>query len=278
MLAVFQSGPLNYPSRLALKTLTWARRRRQRWMAVSRHVLSNLQLVFSARADEIGILANGIEITKAPSEAVTESLRRGLRFELEVPPSAKILLTTGRLDLNKGHADLLQIAPRIIDKFPDAIFVWAGDGAERNTLEAQVGLLGLQRHVRILGYRTDIERLLRASDLFVFPSHVEGGCSSSIREAMMNYLPIVCSDAGGIPEVIFDGVHGLMFPANNIDVMFARLCSALNHVNEMRSLAKQARQRIEGFSADRMIQEYLAVFHDLCQHDRTHAKLRGPGW
>jgi glycosyltransferase involved in cell wall biosynthesis len=241
-------------------------------MAVSRHVLSNLQLVFNARDDEIGILANGIEITTPPNKAVTESLRRELRLELQVPPSAKILLTTGRLDLDKGHADLLQIAPRVVNNFPDAIFVWAGDGVERNALKAQVALLGLQQHVRILGYRTDINRLLQGSDLFVFPSHREGGCSSSIREAMVNYLPIVCSDAGGIPEVVFNGVHGLMFPVNNIDMMFARLSYALNHADEMRSLSLQARQRIEEFSADRMIQEYLAVFHDLCQTNQRQQR------
>ena len=93
-------------------------------------------------------------------------------------------MTTARLDKQKGHVDLLQIVPRIVDEFPDVIFVWAGDGDERQALETQVQQQNLQRYVRFLGYRADISRLLRASDLFVFPSHLEGGCSAAIREAM----------------------------------------------------------------------------------------------
>ena len=86
-----------------------------------------------------------------------------------------------------------------------------GMGTQRQALEAQVRRQNLQRHVRLLGYRGDISRLLRASDLFVLPSYYEGGCSAAIREAMVHRLPIVCSDAGGIPEVLQNGTHALMF-------------------------------------------------------------------
>ena len=156
----------------ATKALAWARRRRQCWMAVCPDgFCQNLQTAFRARPNEIGILTNGIEITKPPSEAETKALRREVRHELGLPAGARMLLTTARLDPSKGHADLLAIIPMVIDKFPDAIFVWAGDRGNREDLEVQVQRLGLQRHVRFLGYRTDVERLLRASDLFVFPSH-----------------------------------------------------------------------------------------------------------
>jgi glycosyltransferase involved in cell wall biosynthesis len=265
MLSVFQLAPqiVSVPAPVC-EALTWARRRRQRWMAVSQHNLPYLQESFRTRIGEIGILANGIEITDAPSRLDTDTLRQELRNELDLSNAAKILLTTARIDGHKGHADLLAIVPSVIDKFPDAIFVWAGDGSNRTVLEAQVRDQGLERHVRFLGYRTDIERLVRAADVFVFPSHREGGCSSSIREAMVNCLPIVCSDTGGIPEVILDGIHGIMFPAQNIDRMFTCICDALSNPAKMRLLAKQARKRIEDFSSEQMVENYLAVFRELC--------------
>ncbi len=268
MLAVFQStaGKIDL-SGWRLEALAWARRRRQRWMAVSRQNLAVLEAIFRTRTDEIGILANGIEIVGAPSGMETETLRREVREELELAAGSKLLLTTARFDPAKGHTDLLEIVPKVLEEFRDAVFLWAGDGGMRTALEALVRQRGLQRHVRFLGYRADIDRLLRASDLFVFPSHLEGGCSSSIREAMVHRVPIVCSDAGGIPEVLSDGAHALIFPAKDTARMFARLCYALRHPAEMRLLADRARTRIEEFSSERMLESYLAVLRRLCQSD-----------
>lgn len=268
MLAVFQSavGSTDLPA-WRLKALAWARRRRQRWMAVSRQNLVVLEAIFRTRTDEIGILANGIEIVDAPSRMRTEALRREVREELELPAGSKLLLTTARFAPAKGYADLLEIVPKVLEEFRDAVFLWAGDGKMRTALEAVVRQRALQRHVRFLGYRTDIDRLLQASDLFVFPSHLEGGCSSSIREAMVHRVPIVCSDAGGIPEVLSHGTHALIFPAKDTDGMLARLCHALRHPTEMRRFAERARTRIEEFSSERMLENYLAVLRRLCQSD-----------
>jgi glycosyltransferase involved in cell wall biosynthesis len=235
-------------------------------MAVSQQNLLALQRTFAAMANEIGILYNGIEInaeTNAPDRAQIEALRRKVRIELDMPAATRILMTTARLVPEKGYGDLLQIIPRVIDEFPDVAFIWAGDGKERYALEAQIEQRGLQRHVRILGYRTDIDRLLRASDLFVFPSRMEGGCSGAIREAMLHRVPIVCSAAGGIPEVVHDGSHALMFPVKDTDAMLSQLIHALRHPAKMRELAEQARKRIEEFSSDRMIREYLALLREL---------------
>jgi glycosyltransferase involved in cell wall biosynthesis len=86
---------------------------------------------------------------------------------------------------------------------------------------------------------------------------------------MVNYLPIVCSDAGGISEVVWDNFHGLMFPVKNTEQLLARLCDALSHPAKMHILAGQARKRIEEFSAERMVENYLAVFRQLFQSDQS---------
>lgn len=275
MLAVFQLArePIPLPAQ-SLKRLAWARSRRQRWMAVSQQNLLQLQETFATRQGEMGILHNGIDI-RMSSKPDTEAVRRDFRSELNVPADARLLLTTGRLDPQKGHADLLRIVPMVIDKFPDVRFIWAGgssgDGRERKKLEAEIRRQNLQEHVRLLGYRTDVDRLLSASDLFIFPSLSEGGCSSSIREAMVYKVPIVSSDAGGIPEVLSDGSHALLFPVQDTVKMLAQVNQALSEPDRMRSLAEQARKRIEEFSSERMVENYLAVLNEL--HNSPAARI-----
>lgn len=90
---------------------------------------------------------------------------------------------------------------------------------------------------------------------------------------MVNCLPIVCSDAGGIPEVITDGVHGLMFPARDTEALWARLSDALAHPAKMRTLAAQARKRIEDFSAERMVENYLTIFRELARSGKSTAQV-----
>ncbi len=272
MLAIFQLAPepIALPQS-CLKRLAWARSRRQRWMAVSQHNLLHLQQTFATHQEEIGVLHNGIDIRPGHRDRPErEFLRRDVRSELGVPDDAKLLLTTSRLDQQKGHSDLLKIVPEVIRRFPEVRFVWAGDGSERQRLESEIHQHNLQEHVRLLGYRTDIERLLDASDLFLFPTHFEGGCSSSIREAMVHKIPIVSSDAGGIPEVLVDGSHALLFPVQDMAGMRAKVNEALASPNRMRSLAERARIRIEDFSAERMVQKYLAVLSELHTGSTAH--------
>lgn len=261
LLAVFQFAQTLHLPKKKLELLAWARQKRQRWMAVSQQNLSCLQATF--HTNEIGLLLNGVEIMERPSSLEIEIARREVRNELGLPISSSVLLTTARIEPRKGYADLLSVVPDVVSRFPDVVFVWAGDGESRTLLEAECVRQGLQGRVLFLGYRTDVVRLLRASDLFVFPSHGEGGCSSSIREAMVNCIPIVCSDAGGIPEMISDNTHGLVFPAGNRDAMLAQICNALTNPAKMRDMADQARQRIEGFSFDRMLKNYLKEFNEL---------------
>ena len=116
LLAVFQlaSEKVSLPW-LHLKLLTWGRGRRQRWMAVSRQNLPALQETFGTGPDELGVLYNGIEVgpgTDVPNEIETKGLRQEVRAELGIPLDARMLLTTARLDEQKGHVDLLQIVPK----------------------------------------------------------------------------------------------------------------------------------------------------------------------
>ena len=266
-LVVFQFAPEPWGlSAVQIWACRWARTRRQRWAAVSQQNLRSLQQTFRARRGEFDVLYNGIEVAPdrpAAADAETGALRDAVRRELDLPFASRLLLTVARLDPVKGHADLLRAARELVEQHPDVRFVWVGDGPERAHLESVIGQLGLERHVRVLGYRSDIDRLLRAADLLVHPSHGEGGCSSSIREAMVYRLPIVASRAGGIPEVLRDGKDALLFDAGDLEQLQWCLSQALTVPALMRKLADDARHRIMEFSAERMVDHYMVAFEAL---------------
>ena len=87
---------------------------------------------------------------------------------------------------------------------------------------------------------------------------------------MVHKIPIVSSDAGGIPEVLIDGSHALLFPVGDMVGMRAKVNEALASPNRMRSLAERARIRIEDFSSERMVQNYLAVLRELHTANAAH--------
>ena len=108
------------------------------------------------------------------------------------------------------------------------------------------------------GYRSDVPRLLRAADLFVFPTHFEG-FGLAIVEAMAHDLPIVSSDAKSIPEIIENNVNGLLFPSQNSKSLLKTIRYALKHPDEMRVMAKEAKSNVERFSEEKMIEETLKL-------------------
>jgi glycosyltransferase involved in cell wall biosynthesis len=113
----------------------------------------------------------------------------------------------GSLTPTKGLQYLMQALPVFLSKFPDARIWIAGDGILRRKLENIA-----PRNVSFLGYRTDVGEILRQSDMVVLPS-VSEGVSNSLLEAGACGRACIASDVGGSPEIIDDGVNGLLFPS-----------------------------------------------------------------
>jgi glycosyltransferase involved in cell wall biosynthesis len=267
-LVTFQLAPYRVPlSPFRLKAYAWARARNQQWVTVSQQNWTSLCETFAMPREQAILIYNGIEpeagLTVGSAQEV-DGIRQAVRQELGFAPDTKILLTVARLGAQKGHADLIEVIRSVVEAFPHAQFVWAGGGPEAGPLADRARRCGLADRIAFLGHRTDVPRLMKAADLFVFPSHFEGGCSSAIREAMVHRLPIVASDAGGIPDVLEDKVHGLVFPARNRDALLSCIRWALAHPQAMRRMASRARERIADFSAEKMVDDYEHAFRAIC--------------
>ena len=155
-------------------------------------------------------------------------------------------------------------------------FIWVGDGDLRGTLESQLNEYQVTDKVFLLGYRSDVSRLLQASDLFIFPTHFEGGQSFAIAEAMAAGLPIITSDASGIPEVIHHRVHGVVFRTGDSCDLLESVRWALNHPGEMKHMADNAYERAQDFTEEKMLQNYLELWQGICRSASSSAQPLSP--
>jgi glycosyltransferase involved in cell wall biosynthesis len=254
------------------KIHAWVRKRNQQWIVISennRELVGQYFLLSQPEKKQIACIYNGTEVSAKITNVDLAIARSQVREELCLPQTSKILLTVGRLDEQKGYQDLVCVVGAIVAAFADVRFVWVGEGDSQEFLETSLEHLGVRDRVLLLGYRSDVPRLLNAADLFVFPTHYEGGQSIALSEAMAHALPIVASDASGIPEAISDGIHGKLFPVGDRECLQETICWALNHPQAMQEMASNAKLRAKDFSQEKMIKSYLNVWQRLSQQARS---------
>ena len=145
---------------------------------------------------------------------MARSVGPGVRAELGIPPDAPVVLVFSRLNRMKGIEYFLEAVVEVSRRYPEVRFVIAGDGDNRAELEAYAAKLGIASKVLFTGFRTDLPHLLAEADLSVLPSLSEG-LSNSILEAMSAGVPVVATNVGGNPEIVEDGVTGLLVPARD---------------------------------------------------------------
>ena len=131
-------------------------------------------------------------------------------------PGSQIVGVVARLEPEKGHPTLLEAWPAVLRAVPDAYLLIVGEGSRRDALEAQARELRIAHRVVFTGRRDDVPAVTAALDVAVLPSYREAQ-GLTILEAMALSRPVVASNVGGIPEMIEDGVTGLLVPPHDAD-------------------------------------------------------------
>jgi glycosyltransferase involved in cell wall biosynthesis len=152
-------------------------------------------------ARRIREIQNGIPM---PEKCVpTEFEKRFMRSRYGIASDVPVVLTSARLAPEKNIDLILRIAPDVLAKVPDAVFLVSGDGPLLDDLRARCHMLGLESNVRFIGYHSEMTDLLAASDVYLLPSFLELH-SIGILEAMSMKLPIVVSKGVGCNDEFID--------------------------------------------------------------------------
>jgi glycosyltransferase involved in cell wall biosynthesis len=213
------------------------------------------------KPDKLVTIHNGINVERFSIDLSSEA-ERNLRQELGLEADSLIILTVARLHPQKGHQYLIEAIPQVVQDFPQAHFLFVGEGGLREDLARQVKEVKLNECVHFLGVRQDVPQLLAISDLFVLPSLWEG-LPNSILEAMAAGVPVIATNVGGIPEIIDHEKTGLLVsPADPIALkkIIQRL---LTDESLLTSMTEAAKKRVEReFSQDTNVSEFIDLYSE----------------
>ncbi len=165
------------------------------------------------------IVVHGVDRARfAPLLDRREDVRRHVRSELQIADEEVLALTVANLRSEKGYDVLLEAARLVVTAGVPVRFVSVGRGPLEAELTRAVDAAGLAGHLQFLRTRTDTARLMVGTDIFVLPSHQEG-LPVALMEAMTTGLPVVATIVGGVPDVITDGVEGLLVLPGRADLL-----------------------------------------------------------
>ncbi len=225
----------------------------ERYVAVARSVADQL-VAAGADPGRVTVVPSAIDLSAIDAAPETDPL--GL------VGGGPTVGCVGALAPEKGHAILLEAWRHVVAAVPDARLVLVGDGCERRRLEELVRNLP-PASVRFAGFRDDVASCLKSFDLVVLPSLAEGVGGAAI-EAMACGRAVVASRAGGLPEVITDGVTGLLVPPRDSTALARAIVELLGDVQRRTAMGEAGRARTEAeFTVDRMIASYVAVYREL---------------
>ena len=179
------------------------------------------------------------------------------RFDVERRPhEGRVIGNVARLVEQKDQRALIDAAPAILERFPDARFVVVGDGPLRAELEERAAGLPFE----FLGDREDVPELLAGFDVFAFPSLFEGLCLAVI-EAQAAGVPVVATPVGGIRETVLDGETGLLVPPSDPPALAVAVRRLLGDPLLAERVAGEARRRAhERYSVDTMVASTRALY------------------
>ncbi len=213
---------------------------------------------FSPRRVEV--VYNGIDLSAFDGRPED---RAAVRREMGVGPDELVILQVGRLDRLKDHATAIRTIGRVAAERNDATLVLVGEGSEREKIEAEIDAQDVRPHVRLLGLRCDVARLLQVSDMFLLTS-ISEGIPVTLIEAMAARLPVVSTDVGGVAEMVVDGQTGLLAPAGDDEALAQAMLRLADKAELRHQMGSRGCDRAgELFSESQMQSAYATAYQEM---------------
>lgn len=167
------------------------------------------------------------------------------------------------VDSHKGQNTILEAAKRLQKEIPNLLIVFLGEGPDRETLKRRAQ--GLP--VEFLGFHDNVADYLSNFDIFAFPSNSEG-LGSSLLDAMNLGIPVVASNVGGIPDIVKDGVSGLLIERGNSEQLADKIIELRSNRSLKDQLVAGGRALAKKHSVESISQQYLALYEQVLRNTK----------
>ena len=228
----------------------WCRRHKQHWIAVSRRDAAMISGAFGMDVDQV-----------IQNAAVSTHIKEKKEYGIAGTSFIKFV-TVGRVGMAKGHDLIVQAIPHILKKDSRCRFIWVG-GSSHPSLPALIEQYGVAEYIDEEGLQESVAEWLTDADFFLLPSRSEGQ-SFALSEAMAAGVPILCSDAGGCPEVVRDRENGVIFRANDGCDMLAAIHWGLENYDKMISMGKKAKDDFKKYTGEMMVRDTYCLMDRGC--------------
>ena len=232
-------------------------------IAVSKHTADHLISEEGAAEEKIHTILNGIDFDRAKLSGPDARDRIRREFAAE---ESHLLLIVARLHPEKGHRYLFEALPEIQRRVSRPVrLLVAGAGTFDSDYRAQVRALGVEKTVSFIGFRNDSADLMAAADLVILPSLAEA-FGLALTESLYLGTPVVATRVGGIPEIVDDGVDGVLVPSADSGALADAVVDLLNDTERRMKLAGAGRERVlRRFRFEDMVRSYEAVYETIGQ-------------
>jgi glycosyltransferase involved in cell wall biosynthesis len=201
---------------------------------------------------------NGVDLSRYEQQEACCTLPE----EYGMEPGSQLVGVVARLEPEKGHPTLLEAWPRVLRAVPDAYLLIVGEGSRREALEAQARELRIAHRVVFTGRRDDVPAVTAALDVAVLPSYREAQ-GVSVLEAMALSRPVVASNVGGIPEMIEDGVTGLLVPPHDAETLAGAITRLLRDHPYADTLARAGHDLVhDRFCIELMVEAIQTIYDE----------------
>jgi len=218
--------------------------------------------------EKVSLIYNAVDLEQlSPQRAPGE--RERWRRTWRIPEDSLVVGGIGRLDPQKNFPMFLEVAAALSKRFPQAMFVIAGDGKERDSLEALAQKLGIGRKVLFLGFVKELRELYLVMDVLLFPSLYEG-TPLTIFGALAMGLPVVASKVDGIAETLNDGEDALLVPPQDKELFVHQVSRVLQDQNLAQQLAQTGQTTVfKHYSAQAMVTKVEALYLQLLGDNKS---------
>lgn len=220
-------------------------------VAVGNSVKKNLIENVKVKPGYIKVIYNGIQVKNEPHTTLLNNIsKKGI----------KIVTSINRLSKEKGVDVLIKCIPDVISKYKNVMFIIIGDGHEREILEKTVMNLGIDKYVRLEGFKNNVLEYIKASDFIVSTSRTEGFPITPL-EVFSQKKTMIATDVGGTSEIIKDRYNGIITKSEDIEDISNAIVYLLNNENKKIEFERNAYKTIiEKFTLKKMINDYIEYY------------------